>query len=247
MKFSWDRAWGDLAALTRAHAEIVLVVAGVFVLLPALVLGLYFQPVPIKTVNAEALRAINAYFAANWLPLVLGSVAARMGEATILAVLLNTRKETVGQSVGLALKLLFPFVVLTLIVNFAVFAGLIVLLLPGIYLMGRLAVSGPAMVAEREGNPLNAIARSLALTRGNGWTIAALIILVFVVSWVATGAIKTALTVLLTLVVPAGAIAEVTALVSALLDTVATVISVLLVAVIYRQLAGAPTFKQIFS
>ena len=240
--FSYDRTWADLVALARAHTEIVLVIAGLFLLLPAFALGLYVKPpVPPAEVNAETLRAANEYIANNWHVLLATNVAKCFGEAAILAVLLNTRGQTVATSLSTALALLFPYVVLSLITNFAVFAGLIALIVPGIYLIGRLAVAGPAMFADREANPLNAIARSLSLTRNKGWRVVGLIILVMVVLFVLTSALSSVVTVLLALVVPASAQDAVNALIAALLSATISLVAVLLIAAIYRQLAGAPS------
>lgn len=242
MPFSWDRTWGDVVAMARAHLEVLLVVAGVFILLPGFAVALYVaQPVGRIETLAEATRVINAYFAANWLPLLLASVATRMGEATILAVLLNDRRQTVSQSLALAAKLLFPFVLLNLIMNFAFVAGLFIFIIPGVYLIGRLAVAAPAMIADRDSNPLGAIARSLALSRGKGWAITGLVVLVVAVAYIVNQAIRVVFKVLLVFVIPRAAITEVTALVAALLDASVTIVAIVLTAAIYRQLVGAGT------
>lgn len=248
MTFSWDRAWADVVALARAHAEFVLVLAGVFILLPTFALGLYIKPFTLTSFDMEGLRAINAYFAQNWLVLLLTSVVTQFGQATILALLLDARRLTVSQALSAALVLLFPFILLNLITSLAVAAGFFALVIPAVYLTGRFAVAAPAMIAERESNPLNAIARSLALTKGRGWRIVGLIILIVVVTTIAFAAGKAGMTVVLSLIVPETARAAVAALVSALFDTVGVIVSVLLVAAIYRQLVGeAGRHAEIFS
>lgn len=238
MTFSWDRAWADVVSIARAHTEILLVLAGVFILLPAFAIGLYLKPAAITSLDVEGVRALNAYFQQNWLVLLLSSVATRFGEATILVLLLDPRRPTVSQALSAALALLFPYILLNLITSFAIILGLIALLVPGVYLLGRLAVAGPAMIAEREPNPLNAVARSLALTRGRGWRITGLLILVLIMSTIVTGALKAGITVVLALVMPQAALVAVSALLSAVLGTAVAVVTVLLVAAIYRQLVG---------
>lgn len=238
MTFSWDRAWSDAVSMARAHIEILLVVAGLFMLLPAFAVVLYLPQPPLKAFDDATMRAWNAYFASNWFPLLLANIVTWMGQATILALLLNSRRQMVSQSLRGAVTLLFPFAVLNLITELAVFAGGFALIVPGIYLFGRLAVAGPAMLAERTSNPLDAIARSLSLSRGKGWRIAGLVIFVWVVMSITTGALKSAIAVLLVLVVSTTAIVEVTALLSALLDASVSLVTVVLAAAIYRQLVS---------
>ena len=239
MTFSWDRTWSDLVAMLRAHTEIILVLGGLFLLLPAFALALYVPQPNLDGLDGPAsFAALRSYLANNWAAMLAASVASRFGEAAILAVLLNANRQTVAQSLRVALALLFPYVVLVLITNLAVALGLLLFIVPGIYLFGRLAVAGPAMFAERETNPLNAIARSLSLTRGRGWRVAGLALLILVVAFIVTSALNSVFGVLLALVLPADAQAPVLALVTALLATAVSLIAILLAAAIYRQLVA---------
>ena len=54
----------------------------------------------------------------------------------------------------------------------------VLLILPGLYLWGRLLPAAPAMVAEERRNPLDALKRGWELSEGHGWLIIGLYLLV---------------------------------------------------------------------
>jgi hypothetical protein len=65
-------------------------------------------------------------------------------------------------------------VLLALLVTLPVNFGALLLLIPGLYLKGRLLPVGPAFVAERPLGTIAAWRRSFALTRGHGLVLMAL-------------------------------------------------------------------------
>jgi len=65
----------------------------------------------------------------------------------------------------------------------ATVVGLFLFLIPGIYLACRLAVSIPVAVVEKE-SPVGAMERSMELTKGYGWQIFLLLLLVAMLGWV---------------------------------------------------------------
>ena len=44
MKLSYDAIWQDILAMLKAHADIILVVAGAFMFLPTLAQAIYLAP-----------------------------------------------------------------------------------------------------------------------------------------------------------------------------------------------------------
>ena len=79
MKFDMGKAWNDTVAILSANREVLLVLAGVFFLLPALASGLLMdelEPMPTPTPQ-QALKLLSDYLAAKHpLPPGLGTVAA---------------------------------------------------------------------------------------------------------------------------------------------------------------------------
>jgi hypothetical protein len=85
---------------------------------------------------------------------------------------------TVGGALVYAILLLPVYSILIVLVNLAVGAGMALLIVPGLYLWGRLLPAGPAMVAEDRRNPIDALRRGFALTKGHGWLSIGLYVLV---------------------------------------------------------------------
>jgi hypothetical protein len=65
----------------------------------------------------------------------------------------------------------------------ATVVGLIFLIIPGIYLACRLGVSVPVAIVEKE-SPVASMERSMELTKGYGWQVFLLFLLVFVLAYV---------------------------------------------------------------
>lgn len=236
MKFSYDRAWADIVAMARAHVEILLVLAGVFLLLPDFARAIFVPSPKIESFDWAAIETLNIYFRENGLALFLLGLPTLLGSAAILSMLLDPRKPTVGAALKVALVMLPSLVVLSWLTQFAILGGLFLLIVPGIYLLGRLAVAQAAAMAERQMNPLKAIARSFELTRGNGWRVAGISLLFAIVAAITARAIGAIIGIILSLIVPSAALVQVTALLSATLGAVTLLLMLLLAAAIYRQL-----------
>jgi hypothetical protein len=79
-------------------------------------------------------------------------------------------KPTIGGSLKASLRSLFTLVVTGIIVLIGCYAGMILLLVPGIILFVMWSVAVPVIVVERVG-PFKALGRSQALTKGSRWQI----------------------------------------------------------------------------
>lgn len=178
MKFSYTAVWNDVVAMLRANGSLLLAIAGVFFLLPALLTG-YLLPQPEQAASGEAqLARMMEYYTANIGWLLLGNLVNMVGVIAIYLLLFDARGRTVGGAIAGALPILPFYLLMSILVGLAVGVGLVLLVLPGIYLMGRLVAAGPAMVAEGRHNPLDAIRGSWAKTRGKGWAVAGMVLIV---------------------------------------------------------------------
>jgi hypothetical protein len=120
-------------------------------------------------------------------------------------------------------------------------AGLLLLIVPGVYLAGRLTAAGPVLVAEGRRNPIDIIRRSFALTKGRGWAVIGLLLLVFVAFYILSLAITFVLGALLLLLDRATEGSVGTFLLMVLGAAVGAVFNTVLMgltASIYRRLAG---------
>lgn len=233
---SYDDAWSDLTAMVRGNASLLAVMAGVFLLLPNFAQSIWAPAPEIKSFDLNALKALNDYFMDNFLVLLLCQLPVWFGTAAILALLLDSRRLTVADALKAAGALLIGVILLNWLTQLAIFGGMFIFLLPGLYLLGRLAAAAPAQMAERIANPLNAISRSFALTRGNGWRTTGLVILVAIVAAVAGSALGSVIGALVRFGLPETVADPVDALLRAAIGAATALLMTLLSAAIYRQL-----------
>ncbi|HYD14393.1 MAG TPA: hypothetical protein VEC11_16225 [Allosphingosinicella sp.] len=180
-KFTQNDVWTDTLRLMRAHWAALVAIAGALVFLPTLLVNHFFPmgDPPTGTDLQAYVQFVLDYYRQNALPVVLQSFVVMAGSATMLR-LVFAQGGTVGGALLFAIALLPVYSILVVLVNLAVGAGLMLLIVPGLYLWGRLLPAGPAMVAEERRNPIDALKRGWALSEGHGWLIIALYLLVMI-------------------------------------------------------------------
>jgi hypothetical protein len=99
------------------------------------------------------------------------------------------RDYTVGTLVRSAGPVVFPLVVAGILAGIAIAIGLVLLIVPGLYLLTIWAVLAPVIVIERR-DVMEAFGRSRELVRGNGWQVFGVIVVLFLLQLVVTGAIQ---------------------------------------------------------
>lgn len=236
MTFSYDATWQDISGMLRRQADILLIVAGVFLFLPALAQAFYFPLPVVKGINEAAIRTFLAYYEDNFFAVFSTRLVALLGTGTLISLLVSPSAPTVGGAISAAARLLPSLFLVDIISQFLIFGGLAILIAPGLYLLGRLAVATPAMMAENIGNPLRALGRSLALTHGKGWQIFGLISIFMIALWIATSASVTVLGVVTSLILPKDSSQIAQMVLAAMSTTILLFGSTLLTAGIYRQL-----------
>jgi len=120
-------------------------------------------------------------------------------------------------------------------------AGFVALIIPGFYLTARMAVTSAAIMSEQISNPLRAIGRSFALTRGIGWRIFGLLAIVTILVWIASAAIVAVVGIITQLFLPDATAKIAVELLSAASSTAVTLAVTLLSAAIYRQIRVTQT------
>lgn len=96
---------------------------------------------------------------------------------------LSDRRPQWGECFATALSVLLPLIAMGIVSSLAIGVGLMLLIVPGIYLALGWAVAVPVLVQEREG-VFGSLSRSRALTKGSRWRLFAMFLVVFVVLWV---------------------------------------------------------------
>jgi hypothetical protein len=198
MKLSYSAVWADTAALLRSHVSLIATVAGVFLFLPGLLVA-YFLPQPEVASADRLIQAWSDYMSANWPMLLLNSLVGMTGAIAIL-LLIFARDISVGGAIAAAVVLLPSYFVASFLSSAAIGLGTLLLIVPGLYLLGRLGPLNAVVVAEAHRNPIAALRRCWALTAGHGWAILGLILIVAVAAAIVVGVAATLLGIIFVLV-----------------------------------------------
>jgi hypothetical protein len=239
MKFSYSAVWAEATALLRSHASLIATVAGVFIFLPGLLVA-YFLPQP-EPVSFDRIGQLwGEYFSANWHWLLLNSLIGMIGSIAILLMIFS-RRITVGGAIAAALALLPAYFLASFLSSLAIGFGFALLIVPGLYLLGRLGPLNSVVVAEGHRNPIAAIRRCWALTRGHGWAVLGLIIIVALAAAILVGVASTLLGIIFVLVAGRDIGLLLVLIVRAAGNAAMVTVLLVLGAAIYRRLSeGSP-------
>ncbi|HEV7660159.1 MAG TPA: hypothetical protein VGO55_09970 [Allosphingosinicella sp.] len=238
MTFSYNAVWDDTGRLLRAHGALLAAIAGVFVFLPTLLVGYFFPlPEPATTDLNVYFQIVGRFMKEHLIWYVLQSFVVMVGTAAMLRLVFPPR-VTVAGAILFGALLLPAYSVLTVLTNIIVFVGLLLLLVPGLYLWGRVLPAGPAMVAEDKRSPLDALKRGFALSRGQGWAILGLLLLVLIPGEILIWVIQRLVGILFILAAGQQVGNLLTAVVYCALTAIFAVVMTMLSAAIYRALAA---------
>ena len=164
-------------ALFRRDRDWLLALAGPFLFLPAFALALLVPPPPTATGAGEAqaldwARAVSGWAAEHGGWHLLAFAVACFGAAALYAAYLAA--GDVRGALRRAGPILPRYLLAMLLIGLPTAAGLLLWVVPGLYVMGRAMLTGPALVAERPIGAAAAAGRSVRLTRGAGLPMAAL-------------------------------------------------------------------------
>ena len=156
-------------------------VAGMFIFLPTLALLLLVPiapPWPESGATDPEIQA-GATKLAEWIVdngsmFMAAGILSLYGALTISAFMLDRQSADLRDAMRRALGLLPRYMLAALLILIPASLGLFVLILPGLYILGRTMLIGPTLIAERPIVATAAIMRSIALTKGNGLLLAAL-------------------------------------------------------------------------
>ena len=206
-----NRIWEDALHTLRSNREVMLVLAGVFVLVPTLAI-LFFWPFPDPKPNelfAVFLQRVGTYTDQTWWQWIGVLALQTLGVQTMLAVIADPSRPTVkvalAKSVAAFASLFAAIIAVSLVASMALsiivavgsasgsfpMALLATVLgaVAGLYILARFALIAPLVQLRGIRNPFAALRQSLALTRGCGWQLLGFLVLlyiaVYVVAWLA--------------------------------------------------------------
>lgn len=177
MKIDLPTTLADSWALFRAERDLVIRIAGVFLFLPAFVLALFVPAYPLpamgegdSTAQAQAWSAAFSTWADSYgLPTVIAYGVLMIGALAIFALYLDPERPTVGRAVLRGISLSPRYLLMLLLIGLPSQLGLALFLLPGFYILGRVALAAPILVADRPIGAWRAIVASIERTRGSGF------------------------------------------------------------------------------
>jgi len=235
--FSLSAVWEDAGRMLAANASLITAIAGAFLFLPAVAEARFFPPPSDWTTAAEWVAAMSEHVGRNWPWLLLTMAMTLTGIIALYLLLLATPRLTVANAVSRAVTILPFYVVLTLVLSMVVGLGFAFFIVPGIFLLGKLALATPIMIAETPRAPFTALQRAWERSSGRAWSIAALVVLVYLVAMLVSFAVRVGFgTVVLFALGNEGIGALLLALLQGLVVTAVTVLLVVVIAAAYRAL-----------
>lgn len=183
-KLDYSRVWQETQAQLAAHREGVGAVSGLFLFLPDWIARLFAGQPDLEGVTkpAQILAAFQSFYLENWQLLLPTGLLGFFGAVTIYVLLTRNDLTTIGSALGKALALLPFYFIVQLAGGLAMLGGFLLLLLPGMYLSGRLTPLSAITVAETGRGFSGIFSRTLELTRGNGWSVFFLTLVVALVA-----------------------------------------------------------------
>jgi hypothetical protein len=239
-KIDLTAVWEDAKSMGAVNRDLLGAVAGMFLLLPAVIAEqMVTRPKPLgeNPDNGAVLAQFAQYAELNWPILLAYAVASSFGVLTMHALLLRSEQLTVRESLQAALPILPPYMVASFLQGLGIMSGMFLFMIPGLYLIGRLALIAPIAAAEQRSNPITILQRSAALTHGNGWRVFGVLAIIFVMTFVLGVVITSVVGVAAELVLPGELADLIISLISSLIETARGVLVVLVCAALYRATA----------
>lgn len=269
-KLDMGKAWTQTTALIGANRDTISAIAGLFFFLPSLAAALYL-PEGASTMPASgsgqssnpqaamdaALAQMTALYADNWPILLAVSIAGFIGSLSLLALLSDRGRPTVGEALGKGIKSIPAYIAAQLLSALAAsvaiglplgvlaaaappavvaFAGLALVIL-AIYLFVRFSLIAPVIAIDEVRNPLTALSRSWRMTKDNSLRIIAFFVLLFITIVIIGSLVQGILTLILSAI--GGSVASIgIGIVSALVNTLISVIFLVVLGAIHRQLGS---------
>jgi hypothetical protein len=271
MKFDSSQAWREALAAVQANREVLLTLGGVFFLLPGLVATLMLSDLQEQLIASfGSPAATERLMQGQWGKFagigLLSFVVQTVGYASVLALLTDSDRPTVGQALRIAVRAL-PVAIGAALLFFCAYmlatglfaavaailgklSGLAILvaILVAIFVcllvaaLVRVSLTLPVIIMDKVFNPMAALMRSWHLTKGHALGILLFYIVLLVVYLVIILLLGGGISALAVLLLGKGTVALwVSALASGVLGALASVLFSAVLAAIHRQLAGSST------
>lgn len=180
------RAWNDATAMMKANKAILPVLAGLFFLVPQVLMSALLPDMPANLEGEAATEAALEIFGVWW-PLIIASILVQAtGMLAIMALLGDRARPTVAEALRRGARSLPVYVAATLVLvagtgllallivlPMAIVGGesgaaiaLVPIMAAMLWINIRTLVLTPIIAIEREGNPFDALRKSWRMTAG---------------------------------------------------------------------------------
>lgn len=239
-KLDLSGCWNDVMQLFRANRELLLSVAGVFILLPSLAFAMFVPapPTPPGADLATIYANVQSFYEDKFGWIILVGLLNGFASIVMLLLMLDRDRPSVGEAMRRGFAIILPYYAMGALSGVLAFLGALVFVLPGIYLFVKLIVAGPVMAAERVHTIIAPLRRSWALTRGNSGRILLFLIVVGVTAFFVYITSVTVFGIVVRLALEGGIADTLVLLFDAVVSMLLSVLMVCVYAGIYRQLAG---------
>ena len=268
MKFDLDTAWKDATGLLSRNLSLLAVIAGVFFFLPYAGITIAIpEMADLQQAQASGngevmLAAVADLYTAYWWVFLILAVVQSAGLLAMLALVRRRANPTVGEALTTGARSVPSYIAAQLIQSALVV--IVAMLLVGLgaafglqllaalggviafvlicYIVTKLSLAAPVIAIEGELNPVRALQRSWALTRGNSMRLFAFYVLLLIAFVVLSAVLSLVLGLAFALGGEEAALLG-EAIVSGLVNSAMIVVMVCVLAAVhtqFRRLADAP-------
>ena len=267
MNFDMNTSWSRAVELLQSNFQLLLSVAGVFLLLPTLAFYMLIpdmQMLTDPTIDQDILAEKMLEMAGPLMAVALVSTVFQFAGNAAMVALMGDARPTVGQEIGAGFKsvlslfgVLLIFVVLIMIGGVAImvpFVLLVALVQPAstalaasaplpilvfmIWLLARMSMTMPVNVLGAVGNQVTDITQSFALTKPKQWPIAGFWVLIYVIMTIAGFLFNGAIAVIAAIAGSGTIVTAITGLSNGLTGAITGAIGCAVAVAMYMQLSG---------
>lgn len=175
-----------MAVIFRAHKEAILAIWGALLFMPGWAVKYLAGDIDFSTAKSmvDFATVVSLYFSQHWYILLPGNLVTTFGALAIYALLVRHDLPTIGAVMRFAIYAFPLYFAVQLTRNLSIMLGFYLLLIPGLYLMGRLAPLSPLYASGQRTGYVNLFKKCWALSRGAGWSIFFFLLIIMVISFI---------------------------------------------------------------
>lgn len=253
-------AWQSASGMVAKNRDMLLAVAGAFFMLPSLFFAIMVpEPViPAGIAGSAALQLLSDYYDAALPYLLLVTILQIAGILTLLIVMTDRARPTVGQAIGRGFRSTLSYLAAQVLYGLALGAGFVIIMTLGalsgiqavsaalllvmiiacVHIFLRFLLIAPVLASEPERNPVRILRRSWHLTRGQVGRMALFFGLALLLFLVVSGLIMMLVGIILAFATEGELQRVLRAVFSSAITAVALVYFVAMLAAVYRQFTG---------